>query len=180
MRTSFALEINFSLSVTIDAQAYADDLFEQHEGEFSDAEERARQRSENFDLYEDALDFQTVSFEEVEQDLALELFKQDLADERKELVEDQCCIHCGAPQTWTGRGHFYVGGVFYCSSCAASRNRQLASDLVIEVMQKRELAERRKEAKRWLAAFEQAKAQRPDMNWHEFEYMRGYMSALAR
>lgn len=85
MRTTTELTARFNLALVL-TDTRELDLANEHEPgsieywEAFEREEAIRHRGEMGLL--DALDFDTVPFEEVEADLSLELFEQDLAEER--------------------------------------------------------------------------------------------------
>lgn len=75
----------------------------------------------------DALDMPTVSFDEIEADLALEFYADELAEDRAEDAMHQLCTCCGAGHPWDDEApmNVRVGGAWYCVPCAQKAEQKL-------------------------------------------------------
>lgn len=169
MRTTTELTVHFVLAANIDARDYAEDLWERHEGEFSREEEIATERCDAYDLYQDALDFETVPFEHVEAALSVELYDQDEADMREHGAWRHRCMCCGA-EPWTDEGLALVGARFYCTKCY---QEALKLRIFTEEQVRRKNKQRWKHIKtqrgRRLAALKEAMRIAPHMNWEPYK-----------
>lgn len=119
---------------------------------------------------DDALDFETVPFEEVEADLSVELYEQDLAEDR-EYDHGNCeCAQCGLSDDWDDGLLTLIAGKFYCAKCKPAQPK---IKILEELYQKRAKVERERRyerARRFRAALTKAKELRPDLSWGAYEY----------
>lgn len=117
----------------------------------------------------DVLDFDTVPFETVEDELSMELFAQDEDYDRAYENSSCCCKKCGIEDDFDEGLLTRIGGEYRCKKC-------IPSPEVIEIM--KEIEERRRErawkakvkkAQKWRAALDKAKELRPDLNWARYD-----------
>jgi hypothetical protein len=117
---------------------------------------------------DDALDFDLVPFEQVEADLAMELYEQDLAEERESMDYRCYCAKCAREETWDDE-LVKVAGVYLCKLCKPAPILEQMYAYLAEHRHDRDFERRLAQAKKWRAALKRAKELRPDLNWARFD-----------
>lgn len=176
MRCTTELTAHFDLNMNLigspDLEAFLNDDSELGSIEYWEAferEEMIKMRGEEGLL--DALDFDTVPFESVVEDLSLELFEQDAAEDRA-MEYDVCkCKKCGLEDEWDDGHLTFIAGEFRCKKCMPKGHGEIT--IMQELHRKRQMREqniRAARAVKFRAALETARKLRPDLNWARYEY----------
>ena len=170
MRCTTELTARFALAITaLPAPTFAENCDAPAGSiEYWEAFERDDARADT-DLL-DALDFDTVSFDSVDEELSLELFAQDAAEDR-EYDNGLCeCFSCGRSDDFDDGLLTRIAGRDYCARCKPS---PLETVILLELHQKR--FERARNARcaranKFRAALETLKVSHPDMNWDRYQH----------
>lgn len=170
MRCTTELTARFELN-TLDAHVYMVEtrLEEGHEPEDLFGEMTVEIEEGNH--FDDALDMLTVPFESVEEELSIELFEQDAAEDRERDYDVCKCKKCGLEDEWDDGHLTFIAGEYRCAKCMPKGHGEIT--IMEELYRKRQMREQNKRADRavkFRAALEVARKLRPDLNWARYEY----------
>lgn len=117
----------------------------------------------------DALDCDTVPFEQVEDALSIELYEQDEAEAREQDAYRNRCMCCGS-EPWTDEALIFVGSRLYCTKCygEALKNR-IFTEADVKRKNEQRWKQIQKQRSRRLAALKEAMRIAPHMNWEPYK-----------
>lgn len=165
----FALNMNLIGSKELDAFLNNDDMPGSIEyWEAFDRAEEARLNGEAGLL--DALDFTTVPFESADEELSLELYAQDAAEERENDADYCTCEKCGFAENWEDGPLIFIAGKHYCNTCKPADVRIVALQELYAKREARARSFRIKKADKFRAALALAMKLHPEMNWAKYEH----------
>jgi hypothetical protein len=174
MRCTTELTARFALNMNLigspDLDAFLNDDSVPGSIEYWEAFEREEEiLSRGEDGLLDALDFDTVPFEQVEDALSVELYEQDLADEA-ESADYPVCSCCGREDEDDKPLH-YIAYQFLCESCMPRSREQRIAFRELNYKRAMRIWEKRvKTSAQFRAALDLAKQMRPDLNWDHYRY----------